>query len=419
MMQLKTIKSFTKLVLAVLVLTLPLQISSLIYEPLWGRGFANNFINIYLNLTEVLIALGIFGLLITNFLEKKRINTGPKLFLIPLLFFLGLALISIFLSPYKEQVWHFFLAIKIIEIFPLYILLISNVLKKEDLIKLFSFAMSLQAFWAILQVLFQKSLGLTALGEPNISNEIAQLAKITFDGFTFIRGYGTFSHPNILGGFLTISILSTIAFIKPLNKDHKILILLQIFGLLASFSRSAILALIVGLLCLISNQKAIRTWVKRTIAGLLGLVCTTMFFLNGLPWGTASFLERIAGYKTAIEMIKNHIAGVGFNSHTLFLEEILGTSLKPWEYQPVHNIFLLIGTEMGLASLIFAIIMLGFLLKKTFHKKPAFILMIALITLGFFDHYLLSLSQGIYLAIFVFGVLAMSYEGKTDFAKSA
>jgi hypothetical protein len=112
-------------------------------------------------------------------------------------------------------------------------------------------------------------------------------------------------------------------------------------------------------------------------------------------------------------MIILHPLGVGFNRYTLFLEEILGTAIKPWEYQPVHNIFLLIGAEMGTVALIIITILLAIFIKKTFHQKQIFILLIAIISLGLFDHYLLSLNQGNYLIVLVFTIMAMIYEGKT------
>lgn len=391
------------------------MLQSIVYEPIWGRGFLNNFITISAGLVDVLIVIGIIFLLTKNFFEKKTIKTGPKLFWITLLVFLALALISIFISPYKDGTCDFFLSIKILELFSLYILLINIPLKKEKIVKLFSLAMGAEALLAIFQVIFQKDLGLTILGEPHLSQSIPAIAKITFNGFDFIRGYGTFAHPNVLGGFLVIAILSMILFVKPLKKDHKILITLQSLGLIACFSRSAILALACGLLLIGLYQKKARLLLTSLSIGFTGLI---LLFINGLPWESSSFVERVTGIKTAIQMILIHPLGVGFNHYTLFLEEILGTALKPWEYQPVHNIFLLIGAEMGIFSLIVLIILLAILIKKTFHQKQIVILTVAIIFLGLFDHYLLTLSQGQFLTIFVFSLAAMSYEGKTASLKS-
>ena len=53
-------------------------------------------------------------------------------------------------------------------------------------------------------------MGLLWLKESIISPNIPGVAKLIFNGHVYIRSYGLFPHPNILGGFLVFSIISTL-----------------------------------------------------------------------------------------------------------------------------------------------------------------------------------------------------------------
>lgn len=68
----------------------------------------------------------------------------------------------------------------------------------------------LQSFIAIIQFLLQKSIGLTFLGESIFSVFDPGVAKIVINGDIFVRSYGFFPHPNILGGFLALSLVITL-----------------------------------------------------------------------------------------------------------------------------------------------------------------------------------------------------------------
>jgi hypothetical protein len=64
-----------------------------------------------------------------------------------------------------------------------------------------------QSIIGIWQFIIQKSVGLFWLKESQISPSIDGVAKILIDEEMYIRAYGLFPHPNILGGFLLVSII--------------------------------------------------------------------------------------------------------------------------------------------------------------------------------------------------------------------
>ena len=78
----------------------------------------------------------------------------------------------------------------------------------------------IQSLLAIFQFLKQKSIGFIFLKESFLSPEKYGVAKITIDGNIYIRAYGFFPHPNILGGFLLFSIIITILYLKMFHMEH-------------------------------------------------------------------------------------------------------------------------------------------------------------------------------------------------------
>ena len=72
----------------------------------------------------------------------------------------------------------------------------------------------IHAFLGILQILAQKSIGLFWLKESIISADMTGVAKVIFNGETWVRAYGLFPHPNVLGGFLVFTTICTIMYYK-------------------------------------------------------------------------------------------------------------------------------------------------------------------------------------------------------------
>lgn len=70
----------------------------------------------------------------------------------------------------------------------------------------------LQSVVAILQFLLQSSLGMTFLKESVLSPSGQGVSKIVIAHEVYIRSYGFFPHPNVLAGFLAITILFTISY---------------------------------------------------------------------------------------------------------------------------------------------------------------------------------------------------------------
>jgi O-antigen ligase len=122
---------------------------------------------------------------------------------------------------------------------------------------------------------------------------------------------------------------------------------------------------------------------------------------------TSSFTVRIKLAESALEIIKeNPLLGVGAGNFVIGLSQ--REQIWQWLYwlQPVHNIFLLLSSELGLLLAGFFIFTY---LKLFFNSSKNWMLLACLFSItltGLFDHYWLTLIQNqILLAI----ILSFSY----------
>ena len=116
-----------------------------------------------------------------------------------------------------------------------------------------------------------------------------------------------------------------------------------------------------------------------------------------------SFVQREYLIKQSIGMfIKNPMFGVGINN---FYNNLEKTKEKTLFIQPVHNIFLLVLSETGLVGVIYFLIIFYKSLKREVFKdweNRDILLIPALIVLGMFDHYFLTVQQGQIMILLIF-----------------
>lgn len=272
-----------------------------------------------------------------------------------------------------------------------------------------------QSILAVLQFLRQGSFGLKLLGESFLSAQIFDVAKIEISGEKFIRAYGTFPHPNLLGAFLLLSLVSgwwlitRTSLIQRKNFFYGLISgeLLILLGILLTFSRSIWLVTLILLLTLLYQNKNL-SWLKQLnlkpkhlfAAGLVVIILwgsfvkfiPSRFCITNCP-NDKSFSLRVEYSKNALAMIVDHPwLGVGPGNFTIF-ERHHSTTLKVWEMQPVHNLYLLVASEIGLVGLILFLLILvyyGF----NYPLSPFGYLLVGFLFLGLFDHYFWTLVQG-------------------------
>lgn len=307
---------------------------------------------------------------------------------------------------------------------------------------------ALLAFW---QFKVQGSVGLaltlplTLLGEPLLGPLVGGAAKIMVAGGALLRSYGTLPHSNILAAVLIVAFIALSYFWlnrraqwriwsggKSLWSDILIGVLLYVIalGLTLTFSRSGWLAALAAAAFLAASAfliKELRIQAARFVV-LLFTISFLLFSILGwaiFPRVTLTSEEPAVAYRLrynelAIELIKKNPLGVGIGNQVLYgvthgVYFDLGMTER-WQWQPVHNLHLLIASEIGLLGLLgFLAVALGALwyAARGFIKARdgrlelcvAAVAFAALLLLGFFDHYLWTLQAGRLLLWGAFGIL--------------
>lgn len=285
------------------------------------------------------------------------------------------------------------------------------------------------------QLLHQGSLGgfFYFLGERAFSSTTPGIANASIQGQLLLRPYGTFSHPNTLAGFLVVGMLLVLFFLgTKKNMFSKILfvatILVGTMGVLLSLSRTAIIVWILCVACLfffkffkrISKKfLLIAAFFESLLLLLLALFPPLLFRFLPSAYGE-SLIEREALAKSALQMIATHpLLGVGPNN---FIPTLPSFSANSFFLQPVHSIYLLIGSETGMAGLFFFIgfllfILLFFIESSRKNRRlafPLFLAFIAILLIGLFDHYFITALQGQFVFAVVVGLLLQGAPQKAD-----
>jgi hypothetical protein len=375
------------------IFTLPFQISTIISQPeIYLSGQSNHFNNATLYLTDILIILSA----VFFFPVKSKIEIGDKI-----MFFTLIALgILIFILNIKSDIFPiYWLVFRLLTFAITYLLLVNRIATKESLYKVLLLAGSIQAIIAIMQFTNQRSIGLEMLGEPNLS--ASNIAKIDVNDTKMIRSYGTMPHPNVLAGLLTIAIILGAKF-----KRWMPFLGLCTIGIVLTFSRSAILALATcAILFALFNTKSLIVFCKKhyliSLTTIL-LIATMGFFtyptLKSHLLSTYEINERFEQLPIAISVIEENFLGIGWQNYTNLIQKYTENKIDPWEYQPVHNIYLLATSELGIIGIALILFMLFYTTVSTKDKYIKYAI-IAVCIIGLFDHYPYTLYQGQLLTI--------------------
>jgi len=283
-----------------------------------------------------------------------------------------------------------------------------------------------------------KWLGLALHRASDLGTSVVETVGADGVGERWLRAYGGLDHPNMLGGMLAIGILLLIGqYIKfPISNNQfpnkfqisnfkfqnylKVIFwfLLVIFStaLFFSFSRAAWLALAAGLIVMMlgaainKNLPAQKNILQTVlISGLMffilffqfpNLVMTRLY--SGQRLEIKSKSERLESIKNSWPIIKNNWAsGVGAGNYTLALERQLPGE-QSYFYQPAHNVFILVFSEIGLFGLLFFILIIIFPFVRLLRRREyaasrndsKLAILVALIVVMSLDHWLWSLHFG-------------------------
>lgn len=289
--------------------------------------------------------------------------------------------------------------------------------KSRDVIVtlLFSLTVVGESLIALTQLILHGSIGgmFYYLGERTISSLTPGAATTILNGEVVLRSYGTFSHPNVLAGFLLLSLVFIMQTQLPWQRStvwlfKGSLLVIGTLGLLTTLSRIPLILwgvfLIVSGIALLRMQplpyRLKRQGILVLVIGVGSILLMTPLLSRSVERvsvtkaGEEAFVVRADLNRIALFLITDHpFRGVGLGS---FLAESLSYKERAMPLylavQPVHNLFLLVAAETGVLGLF----LLGWFVSLTFFltTSKGKVLLAMLILLGSFDHYLVTLEQG-------------------------
>ncbi|OGV89002.1 hypothetical protein A2Z41_02535 [Microgenomates group bacterium RBG_19FT_COMBO_39_10] len=398
-----------------LVFLLPIQLGRHFW-PEWTQvlGLPIDYLSPTIYLTDLLVSVILLFWLIkmrSQLRLKKTIDwlKNNWWFLAMFLFLLVNAL----LAPNREAA--IFKLVKVIEFVFLGFYVFKEQYKINEIILPLSGAIIYSALIALAQFIKQGTVGglFWWLGERNFSLITPGIAKTIIGGRLILRPYATFSHPNVLAGFILVSMVLIGLGIRRQGFRKAITWFALILGgitIIFSFSRSVwLVGTLVGLGLVVQNQ-----WQKRKKSALVTTIVIVLLLISGFYYqialplsGRETIWQRFSLAQVAIKMIRaNPLSGIGFNNfipQLPFYWQQFGTTY--W-LQPVHNIYLLILAETGFIGLLILFWLLGLTFRRLL-RTGSWQLILALsvvLSLGLFDHYWFTLQQSQLLLAVVFGL---------------
>ncbi|MEK7103251.1 MAG: O-antigen ligase family protein [Patescibacteria group bacterium] len=199
----------------------------------------------------------------------------------------------------------------------------------------------------------------------------------------FLRAYGTFAHPNMLGIYLAIALVICFALVWCVKKKWQGYLLLIawmsiVSGLILTFSRAGWIAALVGSLGFLVTKLMMRKHVRifsehHQGFGML-MVVSSIIVIGALGYGlwepvstrlgigglqrleTMSLQERGTSISEGVNIAQSSLpfgVGLGQYTYTVYLKDKTQHHEKPsYSYQPTHAVPLLIVSELGVAGIV-------------------------------------------------------------------
>lgn len=305
---------------------------------------------------------------------------------------------------------------------------------------------------AIVQYGLQKEIGLSFLNETKLSSSYVSrvsfnvpentgkwlgdwLSGTSIPAASLQRSYGTFSSPNILGGFYIVFLPALYALWmtypnKKIRFFFSLVFFLEILGLFTSFSRAALLTFVWITVSWFSYFIKQDRWISvrslfwvvfLSMATCFTLLYPQLFFRGGIishnDLVSGSNRERLVFQDIAWKVFqKSPWLGVGYGR---FAEEAkLEASSEKAEIM-VHNIYFLLAVEGGILSLATFLLWIFLVLKRGWKQRENplafsfFLAFLGLLLIGHFDFYLLFMQPGRILFFFIAALVSsMGYANR-------
>ncbi len=306
-------------------------------------------------------------------------------------------------------------------------------IKKISVIYVLLSSLFLHACLGIYQFLTQSTFACKYLGlASHIPYALSGESVLENSSGRWLRAYGGFDHPNIFGAMMVLGVIFSVYLLIKKEQHKKWLnlnlsfLFIFILALFFSFSRGSWLALLAAgvVWILVEYRRAIFSarleFLRRPLFwGILVLLLIFFAQYGNLVTtrvsGTdrleiKSVAERVSYLQDTKNLLQQHwLLGVGPGNYVVAVSKI--NPAQPfWYYQPVHNFFLLLWSELGIFALFFYLGFLFFILwpLSIARRANGFSLALATAVIMFmmFEHWLFSLHFGILMGWLLWGLIS-------------
>jgi O-antigen ligase len=408
----KIIHQWFKYLFALFIILIPWQVRWIFYDwRLDGQIWEYGRLGIYGSLIILLLAAVLFA-----YSHRKELHFSKNK-LLYLVF--AYSIIIPFFSAVPLVSFYWVLLVYIAVLFAY----LSRFLQKKFILNAILLSGLIQGLVALQQFFSQQILANKWLGLAEHLPETLGTSVVLVNGDRILRSYGSLPHPNILGGFLFVAIFVGIYLLLKFYKELEdskwskkfirqnllrylfivISLIITTYGLLASFSRSALLALAVSMVSVLlinifqNKWRVVKVFLKYFVV-LFVIFYSFNWMIPGAwqaRWTIGNHLEAqsITQRVDTFEQLKldgpKEILfgqGLGMNTYDIWQQN---PNQTVYNIQPIHDIFLLALAEIGLIGIIILIALVRLILRKADKVDVlASSLLLGLIIIGIFDHYL-------------------------------
>jgi len=391
---------------------LPLRLDALLYEsPLRGMlGLSEYYAASFIYLPEiVLLCAGAWALLVGP--QQSSKNAPPRLSLWFALSYLLLLAAGLISTMVAQDVTLHLLLLRLFLYLPVLWWLLKLPIARKGLVYGLLVGALAQFPLALYQVIMGSSLGLHIIGEPALHVSYLTSSTYVFGDVEILRAYGTFDHPNILGGFTLLSLLLGLQFWSTEQKAtvshpwfRRFAILVLALTVLLTGSKLVIALLFIsGMIFAAMRFDHPKHRFLSYILAAVGLVFVASLFVIS---GQDMIQDRLVGMLGALQNVLHAPMGTGLGLSSIAPSLLPHQLLAPWDFQPAHVSTFVLLVELGILGALAYLSLLCSSLARSWKLTASygafsFMIVLSLILLGLIDHYVVTQFPTIILSFLV------------------
>jgi len=400
---------FEKFLNYLLIFLLPTQLAIHFWPPsAFVFGIRVDYLSPTIYLTDILFTILFVSWIRANWRQVGGLIRKYKNYLIPLV---AIALINIAFSEAPQP--SIYKWVKIFELlaFGYYVWARREVFNTKIFLNTLYYSLLFFSVIGIVQFFLGKTIGgpFYLLGERSFNISTPGIALVDLFGKVYMRAYSTFSHPNSFAGYLVLGfIVLMFSYSRKEIFKRALGLSVIIFATILTFSFSAILGFIFcGTVFIFQKLNLLSVRKNVLILSSLFLISMSLPFVSGLIKERVGVLssnvsQRLdLSFKAGKVISSNFLFGSGLNTFVVTQPMVSYSGDYIWLLQPVHNVYLLIFSELGVVGLICVFVLLVKTLQNAIYTKSVLLIfsIFFILATGLFDHYWLTLQQNMFIMI--------------------